>query len=401
MSPAVFKRDQFTWLAYFMLAYFAYLQSAIGPLVNFLRVELNLNYAEGALHGSAYAVGMIIAGIIGGSIARRWGRYAMFWGGGAGMAIGALFLILGKNSFVTVASAFVMGLIGTLLLSTINSSLSDKHGVNRAVALTEANISASISSMLAPLLLGGFAAIGLGWRAAIVVFIAAWVIAALFSRTIAIPAIEIEEQLPDEKIKRTQSAKLPAAFWVFWILVMLGGALESGLGFWGAAFLNQAVGLPLETAAGLIGVMFAAMVVGRVVGSRLTRTISTNTLLVSTLLIVLVGFPIFWLSPVPVLNIIGLFIMGLGIANLFPLALSAAASAAASQADTATAYVSLAAGLSILIVPQLLGFIADQIGIKGAFGLLGVIAVAAMIVVVGNARQSNVKLKNDQTQPEA
>lgn len=400
MSSVSFKRDQFTWLAYFMLAYFAYLQSAVGPLVNFLREELNLNYSEGALHGSAYAIGMIIAGFIGGAVARRWGRSATFWGGGAGMAIGALFLILGQNSFVTVASAFLMGLIGTLLLSTINSSLSDKHGEHRAIALTEANIAASISSMLAPLLLGGLAAIGFGWRAAILVFIVAWGIAALIGRTTAIPAIESEPiDTPDGKQKR--SGKLPSAFWVFWLLVMLGGALEAGLGFWGAAFLNTAIGLPLETASGLVSVMFAAMVVGRIVGSRLTRTIDTNTLLVRTILIVVVGFPIFWLSPVPVLNIIGLFIVGLGIANLFPLALSAATTAAASQADTATAYVSLAAGLSILTVPQVIGFAADRVGIHSAFAILGVLALAAMVVVLGIARQANEKRKNDKQKNKA
>ena len=384
MSRVTFKRDQFTWLAYLMLAYFAYMQSAIGPLVNFLRVELNLSYSEGALHGSAYAIGMIIAGFIGGQIARRWGRYATFWGGGAGMAVGGLFLALGSTLLVTVASAFVMGLIGTLLLSTINASLSDKHGVHRAVALTEANISASIASMFAPLLLGGFAGIGLGWRAAILVFVLAWIVAVFSARTITIPAIE--DELPETKqLTRTP---LPSAFWVFWILVVLGGALEAGLGFWGAGFLNKAVGLPLETASGLMSVMFAAMVVGRVIGSRLTRWINTNTLLIGTILIVVVGFPIFWLSPVPLLNIIGLFIVGLGIANLFPLSLSAAASAASSQADTATAYVSLGAGLSILVVPQLLGVIADQVGIHSAFALIGIIALAALFVIIGNARYS-------------
>lgn len=35
--PSAFVRDRFTWLAYIMLGYFAYLQAALGPALPFLR----------------------------------------------------------------------------------------------------------------------------------------------------------------------------------------------------------------------------------------------------------------------------------------------------------------------------------------------------------------------------
>ena len=89
-SPTtIFTRDRFTWLAYAMLAYFAYLQSALGPAMPFLRRELNLSYTLGGLHLSAFALGMIGAGLSGAALAARWGRRAIFWGGAGGMGIGA------------------------------------------------------------------------------------------------------------------------------------------------------------------------------------------------------------------------------------------------------------------------------------------------------------------------
>jgi fucose permease len=397
MSSNPFKRDQFTWLAYFMLAYFAYLQTAtIGPLASFLRDELKLNYAEGALHGSAYAAGMILAGILGSTITRRWGRSATFWGGGAGMAAGALCLILGQSTLVTIPSTFVMGLLGTLLLSAINASLSDKHGPQRAIALTEANIAASISSTLAPLLLGGLAGIGLGWRAAILVAVLVWIVGTALTYRISIPANETVSQTTQHK-----AGKLPTAFWIFWSLGALGGALEAGIGFWGATLLNKTAGMPLETASGLVSVMFAAMVVGRIVGSRLTRRYNTSKLLLSTIIIVVVGFPIFWLATVPLLNVVGLFIVGLGIANLFPLALSASTSAAAAQSDTATAYISLGAGVSILVVPQVIGLIADQVGIHTAFAFIGVIVITILVIALVSVRRDITTRKISTTETEA
>ncbi|MEP7291141.1 MAG: hypothetical protein ABI835_05130 [Chloroflexota bacterium] len=72
-----FIRDRFTWLAYLMLAYYAYMISALGPLMPFLRVELNLSYSVAALHLSAFAVGMILAGLTADRAVRR------AWGGGS------------------------------------------------------------------------------------------------------------------------------------------------------------------------------------------------------------------------------------------------------------------------------------------------------------------------------
>ena len=42
--PTSFTRDRFTWLAYLALAYFAYVQATLGPLMPFLRDELGMSY---------------------------------------------------------------------------------------------------------------------------------------------------------------------------------------------------------------------------------------------------------------------------------------------------------------------------------------------------------------------
>ena len=73
-------------------------------------------------------------------------------------------------------------------------------------------------------------------------------------------------------------------------------------------------------------------------------------------------------------------VAGLGIANLFPLTLSAASSVVLPrQANAASSRITLAAGLATLITPQVLGSLADQIGIRGAFA----VAAAFLLVATG------------------
>ena len=116
---STFHRDRFTWLAYLLLGGFAYLQASLGPLMPFVRSELNLSYTVGGLHLSAFAAGMIGAGLLAAPLARRFGRRALFWGGAAGMSIGALLLLAGTHPSATIGAALVMGFLGTLMLTIL------------------------------------------------------------------------------------------------------------------------------------------------------------------------------------------------------------------------------------------------------------------------------------------
>lgn len=380
MNPSYFVRDRLTWMAYFLLAYYAYTQAALGPLMPFLRSELSLNYTVAGLHLSAFALGMIGAGLTTDRLARWWGRWIIFWGGGLGMALGALGLTLGHQAILTTASILAMGYLGTLLLILIQTTLSDRHGEQRVIALTESNFGAAVSASLAPAVIGSFERWGLGWRWGMVLAVLAftWLAVRFYS-----------ELLPAAKTiatrSRTASQPLPLVFWAYWLVIYLGVSIEWCLIFWGADFLEKIIGLSQINAATMMSVFFAAMVVGRFAGSRLSRLVPSATLLLIAIGITVGGFPIFWLARLAPLNLAGLFIAGLGVANLFPLTLSVALGVVPTQADTASARVSMAGGSAILIAPLALGWVADQWGIQNAYGIVAVLAVmAASIIFLAN-----------------
>jgi hypothetical protein len=56
-------RDRLTWIAYVVLAWFAYLQAAPGCVIAHLRDELDLSYSTGGLHVAAFAAGAMLAGV--------------------------------------------------------------------------------------------------------------------------------------------------------------------------------------------------------------------------------------------------------------------------------------------------------------------------------------------------
>ncbi len=370
-----FKRDRFTWLAYGMLAYFAYLQAGLGPLMPFLRSELNLSYTLGGLHLSAFALGMIGAGLSGAALAARWGRRLLFWGGAAGMAVGALLLLLGRQPAATLAAVLVMGYLGTLLLIMVQATLADHHGVHRATALTEANIFAMLCAGLAPILLGFFQGTPLTWRAALLLPVAAVGLLAFFNWRIQIPQpLAAQRAHADEH--------LPRLFWAFWVVLLLSVALEWSVVGWGTDFLATTVGFSPTSAAALFSLFFFGAVLGRFANSRWTQHVPARKLLLMMLFVVAASFPFFWLAQSQWLNLLGLVVVGFGVGSLFPLGLAAALNTAAGQSDKASSRVSMGTGLAMLLVPFTLGWLADAYDLRSAFGIVAVLLFAAIAMTV-------------------
>ena len=81
-----FRRDRLTWIAYVVLAWFAFLQAAPGLVIGHLRDELDLSYSIGGLHVAAFAAGSLVAGVVSARLERaaRSARAVLVGGRGDG-----------------------------------------------------------------------------------------------------------------------------------------------------------------------------------------------------------------------------------------------------------------------------------------------------------------------------
>jgi predicted MFS family arabinose efflux permease len=382
-STQPFLRDRLTWLAYAMLAYLGFSQSILGPLMPFLRSELQLNFTLGGLLPATLATGLILSGLVGDQLARRWRRRAVFWLGSVGLAGGVTLLALSQRFESALIAVLGMGTCSSLTQVMIQAILSDRHGERRAIALTEANMAASLSTTVVPLVIGALQSTGLGWRSVPILIV-------LFLLLLAV--IFYRQSIPDRPIMLAASAeeqgRLPVAFWLYWIVLFFVVAVEMSVVVWSTDFLDTIVGLSRTDAVLGYSAFPAAMLVGRAAGSRLTRRSSSLRLLLMALGVTLAGFPLFWLARLPALNLLGLFITGLGIANLYPLTLSIAIGLAPDQSNQASARVSMGVGTALLTAPLLLGWLADRLSLQLAYGLVILLMIAAFFIVINSRGRS-------------
>ncbi|MDQ2655006.1 MAG: MFS transporter [Chloroflexota bacterium] len=367
-----FRRDALTWLMYGMLGVYNYLLSGLGPLMPSLRQELHLSYTVTSLHFSAWAIGMILAGIVGDRLVRAWGRQAVFWAGAAGLAIGAVALTLARQPVLTIGSVLLMGTVGSLALVLIPAVLADRHGARRTLAIVEANILAAATGATAGVLIGLGQATPAGWRGPWLLILLLPLALFVRFRAVSLPPT------PARVAHRQRGARLPAAYWAYWVTVVLAVGVEFSLIFWGADFLTAA-GLDVSTAATTVSLFLWGMVAGRLVGRQVAQRLGAERLLPVALGISGVGFLLYWLAPLLPLTILGLFLAGLGVANLFPVAAALALGAAPGLSNEGGARLSFASGTAILAAPLLLGTLADAVGIRLAYIIVPVFIAGAFI----------------------
>lgn len=380
-AAPVFRRDRVTWLGYAALAYLLFLESSLGPAMPALRDELNISYTVASLHFTALAAGAVLAAWMGDRLARRLGRARTFWLGSAGMTCGGLLIVASPLAPGTIAGAALVGLTGTLVSIVVQASLADRHIRYRATALAEVNVAATSGAILAAIVVGAFERAELGWRGAVLLATVAALAVATALRRADFPA-----GMPPAAGRRSPARRLPRLFWACCVVGTLSAGTEWGLIFWGADFLTREMRMSTSSAAVSMSGFFAAMAIGRLSGSRLTRRWNSYDLLVGTFVVSAAGFPLFWLSGVPALGVIGLFVVGLGIANVYPLVASIAVDLVPGESDVAIARLIFTGSLAILAAPFALGVLGDLVGIKAAFGIVVPLTAGALAVVLAMRR---------------
>lgn len=377
-KPAKPTRTRRTWLIYALLSLYVFMLNVPGPVTNYLKDEFTMSYTLSSLHFSAFAAGVLVTGLFGAYFIPRFPRQKVLAFGALGLGIGGMILAFGRSPAVTIAGIFLMGCIGTLILSIYPAILDEEMGARSPVGISEANTIASLFAGLAPLLVGFLVQKAVGWRPAVVLIAAVslslgvWLLLRFGSSPQSASA---------RKIPAKQTGKLPGMYWIWWLALMLGIAVEYCIIYWGADYVEKVLGFSKNTATQSVSLFMAGMIIGRFFGSRLLERVPPMKLISGSISLSVFGFALFWSDISPLLGLVGLMLLGLGGANLYPVLVSMAIASAGELKAEAGARATLATGTAILFLPLVLGIVSDKMGIRLAYSTVGLLFVLLTLTV--------------------
>lgn len=346
-------------------------------------------FVKEALHASPSALGMLLlmlgfGSILGmplaGWLAVRLGPRCAIALSGLGSCLALVLLAAVPGYFVECASLFFYGVtLGCLEVSmNLYGAALERHHGRRLMSGCHAFY--SIGEVAAAVCVSGALWLGLTPFAATAALMGA--LGAVFVGSL--PGVL---NLP---LCREEEGAFERPKGVVWGLALLCAVIflaEGAMLDWSALFLKEEAGVRLEEAGIGYTLFVIAMALARLGGDRLVTRLGAVRVVWGGVGLMIVALGAMVAVPTPAVVLTALFLMGLGIANVAPLIVSAASrqrtmpSLPAVTAVTTIGYAGLTAG------PALLGFVSEYASLLHAFAVLAVLLV---LVSLGTRKVSPV-----------
>lgn len=165
----------------------------------------------------------------------------------------------------------------------------------------------------------------------------------------------------------------------FGLMAFTSMACEGTMYDWSAIYFAKAAHAPVG-AVGFV-VYMVAMTTGRFLGDALTNRVGVAAMLRGSGLLMSSGLLLAAVVPQPVVAGLGFALVGLGVACVVPLVFSMAGRSVRLSGGPAIAAVSTVGYFGFLIVPPLVGFVAEAAGLRWAFALMATLGLGLYALV--------------------
>jgi MFS family permease len=172
----------------------------------------------------------------------------------------------------------------------------------------------------------------------------------------------------------------------FSLIAFVCMSCENTMYDWSAIYFEKAVHSSKPTATGAFVLYMVAMTTSRFVGDKLVNRFGIKTILHYSGVLITSGLFLAVALPFPITAAIGFIFTGLGVACIVPLVFSMAGKSKNMSSASALASISTVGYLGFLMVPPLVGFVAEAAGMRVAFGIIAALA-ASMIWMVSKLKE--------------
>lgn len=373
-------RTKPTWVSYLQMGAYGAFVYALGASQILLRDEQQTSRTIAGLHGSAWALGLVIMSLFSASLTLRIGRGRAMRLGSLVLAVGILGYTSGLPVFVTISSVVIAGLGGALMVTGLSAFLSSQQNAAAPAAISEANALGAIAGLLGAVGVGVGVSLTLGWRPALWVLIAGLLLLEIW-RGRSLRTYDVGEATEDNTADSRRLREIPKIFWWSLLVMLPAAGIEYCLALWSADLLREQGGFGSAAASTSLGVLVAGLIIGRVAGSRLAERFNPETLIIVAFGVSAVAFLVVWATTIPWLMLLFLFITGCGVALHWPLAIARTMRSAPGFVDRASGLGLFAAGIGVMVAPFALGALADGFGLRTAFLIVPALSVLGVVLV--------------------
>lgn len=370
---------------YFFIGTAAVLLPSVMPSITAEFTAVGLTLAAIGVIFPARALGGLLGNLLAGIGSDRLGRSRLVWLAALILALALAIVALSGSWWPLLFGMAVISGAQGALSTGINALVADANPETRARALNALHGVYGIGAAISPLLIGALLEGGLAWRWALGGSGAIWLLYA-----------GIAWHFSDQGEGRKQQESASYSLWrmlrrgpflaLFFIAFSYNGVAWSLLG-WIALFMQERAGFSTILSLSMISVFYVALTTGRFLCAAFAERAGYGI----TLLILAVGisltYPLVVLSVNPWIVTVGVFLTGLSLSGLFPMALAYGTRLYPAQSGAVSGVLSVAMTLGSMIPPFWTGIIAEQWSFQGALGVNYVMVLPLILIALYLRRQ--------------
>jgi MFS family permease len=167
----------------------------------------------------------------------------------------------------------------------------------------------------------------------------------------------------------------------FGLISFASMACEGTMIDWSGIYFRKAVNTSSKVATLGFVVYMTTMTLGRLTGDRLTSRYGIKRMLTYSGILIGSGLLLAALLPFPLTAGFGFMLTGFGVSCVIPMVFSMAGRSAGMSSGSAIAAVSTVGYFGFLLVPPMVGSVAELAGLRWSFGLMALFGMAITVLV--------------------
>ena len=365
---------------------FGTLVAFLGSTLPELRAKLGFGMEQSGTLFSLLFFPQIPMAILAGPVIDRFGKKPVLVAGSLLAAI-VLAIITTATSYAMLATlVFILGLGASCINSGANTLVPDLYPENPSSALNLASASFSLGTVGVPLVIT-LLAHRFGVGAALLLVAALNAVPGLLSLTQTFPHGLSKGGLNVGIIGR---ALLNPAIILLALVFMLYSSLEVSTGGWLRTYLEQEFSVSAAKSSTILAVFFALMMVGRLIGSEITKRMRGSLLILACAAGAIVGLTFLALAWNVNVAIAAAVVCGLCYAPIFPTAAGIASTYFPEIFGTIFGVLMACAFVGNITLPAAIGFVARNSPVRTGIWLIAGSAVILFVVQTIFVRQERV-----------
>jgi fucose permease len=349
----------------------------VGTGVDYVKEDLQLKNAVAMLIPSAAFLWFFILSVPVGLVQARIGKKLMLNIGMGITGVGLLVPFLIYNFTSVLVGFALLGIGNTIVQVSANPLLVDiVPGKRTSSFLSFSQFIKAIGSMIAPWLAGKFASLYGDWK---LVFLVFGIVS--FLSVVWLGSIKVEENAISEKKATFKSAfaLLGNSYVLMMVLsIFLVVGIDVGFNSFSGTYLSERFGI--DASAKLArSLYFASRMIGTFAGALILTKLSSSKGLLYSAVISIVSIILLLLIPSKTTVWVFVFMLGLGVANIFPLVFSLTIQKYPERGNEISGLMMMAISGGALI-PPVMGLVSDSLGVTAGMGVLFLCAAYILIV---------------------